>query len=131
MKLQDRFHREFEQLYPSSPSFFVRAPGRVNLIGEHTDCNDGFILPMAIHQALWLGIKPRKDQRVTVHSLDFCETASFTLNDLRNLKTGWIDYVKGVARVFQESGMLLRGWDGVLASDLPIGAGLSSSLCAY
>jgi galactokinase len=127
MKLQDRVHKEFERLYASSPSFFVRAPGRVNLIGEHTDYNDGFVLPMAIHQALWLGIKSRKDRRVTVHSLDYRETASFTLDDLRNLKTGWIEYVKGVAWVLQESGMLLRGWDGVLAGDLPIGAGLSSS----
>jgi galactokinase len=118
---------EFERLYGASPSFFVRAPGRVNLIGEHTDYNDGFVLPMAIHQALWLGIKPRKDQRVTVHSIDYQETASFALDDLRNLKAGWIEYVKGVAWVLQESGMLLRGWDGVLVGDLPIGAGLSSS----
>mgnify|MGYP002640480486 CR=1 FL=1 len=104
----------------------VRAPGRVNLIGEHTDYNDGFVLPMAIDRSVWIALRPRADQRVIVYSLDFDEIVEFLLDDLQK-GTGWGEYVKGVANALQIEGFELTGWEGVMSGDVPRGAGLSSS----
>lgn len=105
----------------------VRAPGRVNLIGEHTDYNDGFVLPMAIDRAVWIALRPRGDRRVRLYSADFDETAEFSLDELRNEGNSWVEYIKGVAFVLQSEGYPVSGWEGVIAGDVPIGAGLSSS----
>ena len=109
------------------PQWVVRAPGRVNLIGEHTDYNDGFVLPLAIDRAVWIALGPRGDRRVAVRSLDFKESGEFAIDGLKNLKAGWIEYLKGVAWSLQEAGYGLSGWEGVLQGDVPVGAGLSSS----
>ena len=127
MSLQNRVSREFENRFGAPPALQVRAPGRVNLIGEHTDYNDGFVLPMAIDRAIWIAARPRDDQLVVVHSLDLDRTATFDLQALRHESAGWAEYLKGVAWALQEAGHPLRGWDGVLAGDVPRGAGLSSS----
>jgi galactokinase len=127
MSLREHIVREYEQRYATPPDFVVRAPGRVNLIGEHTDYNDGFVLPMAIDRAVWIALRPSEKRRIVVHSLDFGQTASFDLDDFQRETTGWVEYMKGVAWALQEAGMELRGWEGVLAGDVPIGAGLSSS----
>lgn len=119
--------RAFEAQFGSLPSWLVRAPGRVNLIGEHTDYNDGFVLPMAIERAIWIAFRPRSDGQVKVHSLDFNETRAFALGDFRHEGEGWLEYLKGVAWALQDAGYPLRGWEGVLSGDVPIGAGLSSS----
>ena len=118
---------EFQKLFGTSPTHLVRAPGRVNLIGEHTDYNDGFVLPMAIHRAVWIALRPRTDRRVLIHSLNFPNPADFSLNDIQPGKEDWIEYVKGVAWALQQEGHRLKGWEGVLAGDVPVGAGLSSS----
>lgn len=117
----------FQQRFQTSPTFVVRAPGRVNLIGEHTDYNDGFVLPMAIDRAVWIALRPRADRQILAHSLDFNEEATFALDDLKHGNDGWNEYLKGVAWVLQVNGQTLRGWEGVLAGDVPVGAGLSSS----
>ncbi len=117
---------KFEQQFHAHPTFFVRAPGRVNLIGEHTDYNEGFVLPMAIERAVQITLRPRTDQRVVVHSLEYNETAEFSLDDLQKGK-GWLEYIKGSAWAMQEEGWALTGWEGVLTGDIPSGAGLSSS----
>ena len=123
-KVQARFRIEFGE----APAAIVRAPGRVNLIGEHTDYNDGFVFPLAIDRAAWIALRPRADKRVRVFSLDMAEEASFHLNDLpRPDATRWIDYIIGVAWALQRGGYRLAGWEGVLAGDVPIGSGLSSS----
>jgi galactokinase len=109
------------------PHWIVRAPGRVNLIGEHTDYNDGFVLPLAIDRAVWIALRPRDDRRVAVHSIDYNETAEFSLDALSRDKAGWIEYLKGTAWSLQDAGCALTGWEGVLAGDVPLGAGLSSS----
>ena len=127
MSLRQRVTREFERRYSAAPAFVVRAPGRVNLIGEHTDYNDGFVLPMAIDRAVWIGLRQRGDDRVTAYSLDFDIAADFTLNDMKPERGVWGEYLKGVAWALQRAGHALRGWEGVVASDVPIGAGLSSS----
>jgi galactokinase len=119
--------REFEQRFRTPPSFVVRAPGRVNLIGEHTDYNDGFVLPLAIDRAVWIAMRSRADRNILVHSLDFTDSTTFSLDHLARSNGGWTEYVKGVGWILQEAGHMLRGWEGVMAGDVPVGAGLSSS----
>ncbi|MCJ7531534.1 MAG: galactokinase [Anaerolineales bacterium] len=125
--LQDSLIEKFSEYYGSDPKFVVRAPGRVNIIGEHTDYNDGFVLPMAINRAIWIALKPRQDRLVKLYSLDFDQEASFDFNQLVKVDASWIEYIKGVAWVLEQAGYVLSGWEGVLAGDIPIGAGLSSS----
>src|SRR2546427_134899 len=127
MTIQERVSEEFKHRFGSAPAFIVRAPGRVNLIGEHTDYNDGFVLPMAIDRAAWIALRPRADNLVAVNSLNFERMEKFSLDDLRHTKSKWAEYIKGIAWALQESGYQLRGWEGVVAGDVPIGAGLSSS----
>jgi galactokinase len=119
--------REFEARYGEPPALVARAPGRVNLIGEHTDYNDGFVLPMAIDRCVWIALRPRPDSQVRVHSLDFGEERGFDLHHLASHGSGWIEYVQGMAWALQKKGRDCCGWEGVTAGDVPIGAGLSSS----
>jgi galactokinase len=119
--------RAFEARFGEAPAFVARAPGRVNLIGEHTDYNDGFVLPMAIERAVWIALRPRSDARVSVHSLEFGETAAFALEPLERGGPEWSEYLKATAWALAQAGHALTGWEGVMASDVPIGAGLSSS----
>ncbi len=124
--LQAEVIQAFETRFGTLPEVVVRAPGRVNLIGEHTDYNDGFVLPMAIEKAVWLALKPRADDLVEVHSLEQSSAARFELSSLERGE-GWAEYLKGVAWALQQDGKTLSGWEGVLTSDVPLGAGLSSS----
>ena len=117
----------FEERFDAAPTVVVRAPGRVNLIGEHTDYNDGFVLPMAIDRAIWIALRPRDDGEVRVFSLDFMAWNRFALDALEKTDAGWAEYVKGVTWSLQEAGHQLRGWEGVITGDVPRGAGLSSS----
>jgi len=96
------------------------------LIGEHTDYNGGFVLPMAIDRAVWIALAPRDDYHVDVYSLDFHSPAAFSLERFGH-GDGWDEYVRGVAWSLQKENYLLQGWKGILASDIPVGAGLSSS----
>ncbi len=105
----------------------VRAPGRVNLIGEHTDYNDGFVLPAAIDLEIRMAVLPTDDRRVVVTLDDSGEAAGFDLDAVGPPKRTWIDYLAGTAWALAEAGRPLRGFRGVLASNLPRGAGLSSS----
>ncbi len=127
MSLHSQVVQAFESRFGDAPAFVARAPGRVNLIGEHTDYNDGFVLPMAIDRAIWIALRPRRDEQVRVHSLDLDRSATFALADLRYENAGWIEYIKGVAWALREAGYTLTGWEGVLSGDVPRGAGLSSS----
>lgn len=117
----------FETLFGRPPRVQVRAPGRVNLIGEHTDYNDGFVLPIAIDREVWIALRPRDDRRVVVHSLDYDAPLSFELGPISRTGTDWTEYVKGVAWALQEAGHRLKGWEGVMSGEVPRGAGLSSS----
>jgi galactokinase len=105
----------------------VRAPGRVNLIGEHTDYNDGFVMPAAIGLEIRLAILPTDDRRVEVTLDETGETAGFDLDAIGSARGAWIDYVAGTAWSLQSAGHAVRGFRGLLASSLPQGAGLSSS----
>jgi len=123
----DRAVSGFERRFGAPPALLVRAPGRVNLIGEHTDYNQGFVLPMAIDRSIWIALRPRKDRTVRAESLDFDESAEFDLAALSHGGPGWAEYLKGSAWALLGEGRLPRGWEGVLSGDVPIGAGLSSS----
>ncbi len=127
MTLGQQITQIFAQRFGAAPAFVVRAPGRVNLIGEHTDYNDGFVMPMAIDRAAWIALRPTHDRQVTVHSLDFDEIDTFRLDDLAPKRGSWADYVRGVAWALQQHGYATVGWEGVMAGDVPLGAGLSSS----
>ena len=128
MSLQAKVHQLFKDEFGEDPAFIVRAPGRVNLIGEHTDYNDGFVFPMAIDRATWIALRPRDDNKVFAISADLNDKQEFQLDDLsRPQKTDWIDYLIGVAWALQENGYSLNGWEGVVTGDVPIGSGLSSS----
>jgi galactokinase len=119
----DAFRRHWGQ----EPGPVVRAPGRVNLIGEHTDYNDGFVLPLAIDRAVWIALRPREDRRVTVHAVEFGDSIEVDLGRLEKGGPPWAEYVKGVAWSLLEAGLPLTGWHGTIMGDIPIGAGLSSS----
>ncbi|MCA9960120.1 MAG: galactokinase [Anaerolineales bacterium] len=127
MSLQEQVIHSFAERFGTAPTWVVRAPGRVNLIGEHTDYNDGFVLPLAIERAMWLALRPRTDTVVQVYSLDFEETAVIDLDTLQHSGDHWSEYIKGVAWALDDAGYALHGWDGVLVGDVPVGAGLSSS----
>ncbi|MDD2922325.1 MAG: galactokinase [Anaerolineales bacterium] len=118
--------KSFAAHFNAKPNFIVRAPGRVNLIGEHTDYNDGFVLPMAIDRAVWIALAVRSDREVRVHSLEYETDSVFSLFDLTRGK-GWGEYIKGVAYELQKENFDLRGFDAVITGDIPRGAGLSSS----
>ena len=127
MDPRQRAINAFQRRFAGGPAWLVRSPGRVNLIGEHTDYNDGFVLPMAIDRAIWVAMRPRQDDIVNVLALDFGEEAGFRLAQLEKGGPAWSEYLKGVAWALSEAGYPLCGWEGVIAGDLPIGAGLSSS----
>ena len=118
---------QFRKLF-GDPSVIFRAPGRVNLIGEHTDYNAGFVMPAALAFFTYVVAGPRTDRKVSVHSIEFDETRNFELDDLAGGPTGhWSDYVRGVAGVLRASGDDIRGANLVIKGEVPIGAGLSSS----
>jgi galactokinase len=105
----------------------VRAPGRINLIGEHTDYNEGFVLPLAIDREVVIASVPSGDRRVALTRLDTGEEASFGLDAIPAPSGEWIDYVAGMAAALARRGVASRGLRGAVASTLPIGVGLSSS----
>ena len=105
----------------------VRAPGRVNLIGEHTDYNEGFVLPIAVDLAISIAFVPTDDRRVTLTFDDDGQTVGFGVDRPGPPTRGWEDYVAGTAWAMSEAGLPVRGFRGLLASDLPQNAGLSSS----
>ena len=124
-----KLRMSFAELSSLEPRVFS-APGRVNLIGEHTDYNDGFVLPMAADLRTYVAVGSRSDGQVWVHSIDLNKTANFSLNTNGRLQTGpgsWVNYVYGVTQTLCEQGLTFGGANLVVASDVPIGAGLSSS----
>jgi galactokinase len=119
--------QKFEAAFGASPKVFA-APGRVNLIGEHTDYNDGFVLPCAIGLTTQVAIAPRPDRKLVLLSEGFPERFEFDLEDLPQTSLGaWCDYVLGVAVVLRQLGAFARGASVLVRGGVPMGAGLSSS----
>jgi galactokinase len=121
--------RQFgDRLGPPDRLRIARGPGRVNLIGEHTDYNGGFVLPIAIDRDVAIAFQPNGTRRVRLYSADFQQDAEFSLDQLQfDKEKRWTNYVRGVAHCLQQAGYQTLGFDGVIQGDVPIGAGLSSS----
>jgi galactokinase len=118
----------FRERFGGDPAVVVRAPGRVNLIGEHTDYNDGYVLPVALNRDVLFAVRPRADQVVDLYSINFQASAPFTLDRLvPDPNQSWINYVRGVAQQLQREGLPLTGMEGVVEGNVPIASGLSSS----
>jgi galactokinase len=125
--IRRRVEAAFHHRYGEPPEILVRAPGRVNLIGEHTDYNDGFVLPLAIDRAVWIALRPSGTPDVHVWSIEYAEPISFSLTALTRGGPAWSEFIKGVAWALSLARWPLTGWEGVIGGDIPIGAGLSSS----
>lgn len=125
----DRLHRLFRDSYGAAPTLSARAPGRVNLIGEHTDYNDGFVLPCAIGRQTMVAVRPRADRTVHIVAGDLDgATTSFALDAIQpDQSAPWSNYVRGMASLLQAEGFDFPGVDMAILGDMPQGAGLSSS----
>jgi len=121
----DVFMREFGS---REGMVLVRTPGRVNLIGEHTDYNEGYVFPTTINRAVYIALRPREDRGCAYYSLNFQEKTSWELTDIRRTEgRHWSNYLKGVMKVLGEAGVDFKGSEGVVYGDVPIASGLSSS----
>ena len=127
MPLASLVKERFSLLFPGSDPLIVRSPGRVNLIGEHTDYNHGFVLPAAIDKAIYLAIGPRSDNRIHLFSIDLDQSFTCTLDLPEPSAEHWANYLLGVVQQLQQAGHTPRGFNCVFAGDIPIGSGMSSS----
>lgn len=124
----NRIKEDFSELFGTSPAVIVKGPGRVDLMGSHTDYNDGFVLPVAVNVDVLAGGRLRDDNKVAVYSANFEQLVEFPLDAIEydNVNT-WSNYVRGVIHFLQEAKVKLRGANIVLHGNVPIGSGLSSS----
>lgn len=126
--MKKQLEKYFFEQYSQLPAVIVRSPGRVNIIGEHADYNNGFVLPAAIDKAAYLAISLRDDNEIHLTALDLNETFSTTIDELKPIgDISWPNYILGAAAQFLKQSIPLSGFNAVLTSDVPIGAGLSSS----
>ena len=118
----------FEKAFGGQPEIWVRAPGRVDLMGSHTDYNMGFVMTMTVDQDTWIAARPRLDRQVRLRSLNISGESCFSLdNIIHDNEASWGNYIRGVAKVLMEAGYRLQGFDGIIHSTIPFGSGLSSS----
>jgi len=121
---------KYRELFGSEPEILVRAPGRVNLIGEHVDYNDGFVFPAAIDRDVMIAAGKRSDRQVKLHAMNFSQSSTFSLDGVQPATDGrerWSNYLRAMAWVFHDEGLGTAGINAVLLGDVPLGAGLSSS----
>jgi len=126
MNITQKVRSDFEKVFGQMPRLF-RAPGRVNIIGEHTDYNNGFVLPAAIDKAVCIGMSKREDRKLVMHSGAYGQTVETSLDDLRKTDAGWAHYIMGVADQLLKRGYSIGGCNIAIDGDVPIGSGLSSS----
>lgn len=116
----------FKRRYHWEPRLF-RSPGRINIIGEHTDYNEGFVLPAGIDKEICMAIGPNSTNNCRLYALDMKEEVSFALNDYRQVSQAWAQYIIGIVDQLLTEGKAITGFDAVFSGDVPLGAGLSSS----
>ena len=126
MTISRSVEAKFKELFKEEP-LLLRSPGRVNLIGEHTDYNHGYVLPAAIDKAIYFAISPRTDRRCELYALDLNDEHTFDIGQLRSSPKGWPNYLMGVVDQLLKRGYHTGGFNCVFGGDIPIGAGLSSS----
>lgn len=126
MDLQKTIDKKFEEIYGGHGTVYASA-GRINLIGEHTDYNGGYVFPGAIDKVIMAEIRPNGTGRVNVYSIDLSDSASFGLEEADAPEQSWARYIFGVCREIIKRGGKVEGFDAVFAGNVPLGAGLSSS----
>lgn len=125
---RESISRHFAERFGRQPTVWSRAPGRVDLMGSHTDYNLGYVLTQAIGRDTWIAARPREDDRVVIESLNLDGRGAFDLERIEyDEAVLWTNYVRGVAAVLRQDGHRLRGFDGLIHSTIPFGGGLSSS----
>ena len=118
----------FQSVFGKNPTLSVRAPGRINLIGEHTDYNDGFVLPAAIDKAIYFAISPRTDRTCKLYAADLNDSYEFSLDTIQKSSKSWANYLIGITSELMKAGYVIRnGFEVAFGGDVPNGAGLSSS----
>lgn len=117
----------YQEIFQKAPDVIVRAPGRINLIGEHTDYNDGWVLPGAIDRAIYFAVGARPDDELHFHALDFKESYLGNIKNVTPSRMEWANYLLGVIGEIVQAGKTIQGLNIVFQSDIPIGAGVSSS----
>ena len=124
----EQISQKFRSLFDSTPTLLVRAPGRINLIGEHTDYNKGFVLPAAIDKAIYFAISARNDQKCSLYAYDLTDFYDFSLDKIEKSDKSWANFLVGVvAEIIKKNHRIPYGFDVVFGGDVPLGAGLSSS----
>lgn len=126
MSLSDQLDPQFRQLFGEEPTLHIVSPGRVNLIGEHTDYNEGFVLPAAIDKAIYFAVGPRTDNKLHFYAHDLAKTYTGSLDSIKKTNS-WADYLLGVIGQFQTRNIALGGINVVFGGTIPVGGGLSSS----
>ncbi|MCX6122867.1 MAG: galactokinase [Ignavibacteriales bacterium] len=126
MSLAKSVESVFQQKFKEQPMLF-RSPGRVNLIGEHTDYNKGYVLPAAVDKSIYFAIAPRKDRRCIVVAMDMNDEHEFSIDALPSSPKGWPNYLMGVVDQLIQAQCAIQGFNCVFGGDIPIGAGMSSS----
>lgn len=122
----EKITKIFFDKYAEQPAVF-RSPGRVNILGEHTDYNEGFVLPAAIDKNIYIAITKRADTLINLYAADFDESFTTDIKEVRPSSSQWPNYILGVVDQLQKQGFALSGFNAVVDGDVPIGAGLSSS----
>lgn len=123
--IAEQLRRQFREMYNSDP-VVIAAPGRVNLIGEHTDYNEGFVLPGAVDKKMYVAMAENNSDKINVYANQFKESYSFGLQGIQPVD-GWMNYLLGVTYIIQDRGKKIRGVDVIIDGDVPVGAGMSSS----
>ncbi|WP_119070940.1 galactokinase [Aggregatilinea lenta] len=125
---KDTVAQAFAERFGAAPALWARAPGRVDLMGSHTDYNLGYVMTATVDRDTWIAARPRADRQVRIGSLNVASSAAFSLDMIEHDDDApWTNYVRGVAVALQEAGYALRGFDGLVHSTVPFSSGLSSS----
>jgi len=120
--------QKFKDHFGDFPTLLVRAPGRINLIGEHTDYNNGFVLPAAIDKAIYFAISSRDDKKCILYAYDLNDSYEFSLDNIQKSEKGWANFLIGVlAEILEKGKQINTGFNVIFGGDVPLGAGLSSS----
>ena len=126
--MEQKIAEQFRSIYPGASSpLIVRSPGRINIIGEHTDYNEGFVLPAAIDKAIYVAVSLRDDNGIQIYAADYDETHVVTVDTIVPSDKHWPNYILGVADQLQKRGYTIQGFNLAIDGDVPLGAGLSSS----
>lgn len=127
MSLVDQIKDTFQRVFNSKPQIIVKSPGRINIIGEHTDYNNGFVLPAAIDKGVYIGISTREDNKIELYSIDYNDRYNTDTTSLTFGEELWTNYILGATRILSKKYGNIKGYNLVVVGDVPLGSGLSSS----